>query len=75
MTGVPIEKQAEVSVLLDDKVRELVRRHLKEALEDPNFMVSLYDRHPLQSAVFGNPYDPVVVNTIKTVITNQMQKY
>ena len=76
MTGVPIEKQAEYSVLLDDKVRELVRRHLKEALEDPTFMGSVVS-HSLTQAVQRNlnPNDNNFQYAVKTVIANQMNKF
>jgi hypothetical protein len=76
MTGVPIEKQAEYSVLLDDKVRELVRRHIKDALEDPSFMGTMNNTFPLMDATFryagGNQS---FINIVKQAIITQMQKY
>jgi hypothetical protein len=41
MSEVTTEEQAAMAVILDDKVRELVRKHLREALEDPSFVSSL----------------------------------
>jgi hypothetical protein len=76
MTGVPIEKQADYSLLLDEKVKELVRRHLKEALEDPSFMGGV-NSYSLAQAVSRNinagEYN--FQQAVKQVIMNQMNKY
>jgi hypothetical protein len=76
MTGVPIEKQAEYSLLLDEKVKELVRRHIKEALEDPTFMGAVYGYHLskniMQTLSAG---DINFQAAVKQVIVNQMNKF
>jgi hypothetical protein len=42
MSEVTPEEQAAMAVILDDKVKELVRKHLKEAMEDYEFVNSFY---------------------------------
>jgi hypothetical protein len=74
MEEVDAATQAEMAIKLSDNVRDLVRMHIREALGDVEFMYSLPNRLPLQKVVFGNGYDSVVVNMIKTVITTQMNK-
>jgi hypothetical protein len=76
MAGVSIEKQAEYSVLLDDKVRELVRRHIKEALEDPSFMGGLNGYYISEATMRNlNPSNHLFQQAIKNVIVQQMNKY
>jgi hypothetical protein len=74
MDEVSPQTQAELELKLSDNVRELVRNHIRLALSDIEFMSSLTNRYPLQMTVIGNAYDPIVVNTVKTVITTQMNK-
>ena len=75
MTGVPIEKQAEYSVLLDDKVRDLVRKHVLEAFNDPNFMDHLtveFLHRKLENRSYGGGS---FAQAVRNVIANQMNKY
>lgn len=44
------EEQAEMAVILSDKVKDLVRTHLKEALEDFGFLYGL-DQYPVVNMI------------------------
>ena len=68
--------QAELELQLSDNVRELVRKHLKEALEDMNFMATV-NTYPMAEGVLRhlNPTNHNFQQAIKTAIVNQMNKY
>lgn len=68
------EGDASMAVVLHDKVRELVRKHLKEALEDYNFMGNVMS-HPLSEAVSRSAYGGVgFANAVRDVIRQQLMK-
>lgn len=74
MSDPTLEDQAALAVVLDDKVRELVRRHLYDALHDPSFMDSI-NPYPLTTAVtrfISTDYN--FQNAVKQVMINQMHK-
>lgn len=69
-----LEDQAALAVVLDDKVRELVRRHLAEALQDATFMTAL-NPFPLSTLVAnGLLHDYNFQSAVKQVMINQMHK-
>ena len=76
MEEVDGKTQAELAIQLSDNVRELVRKHLKEALEDMNFMVTV-NTYPMAEGVLRNlnPNNHLFQQAIKNVIVQQMNKY
>ena len=68
--------QAEMAIKLSDNVRELVRKHLKAALEDMNFMATV-NTYPMAEGVLRqlNPTNHNFQQAVKTAIVNQMNKY
>jgi hypothetical protein len=68
--------QAEMAVKLSDNVRDLVRMHVRAALEDSSFMGTLNNTYPLMDATFryagGNQS---FISIVKQAIITQMQKY
>jgi len=76
MEEVDGKTQAELAIQLSDNVRELVRKHLKAALEDSNFMggVNTFSlSQSVQRHINGGDYN--FQNAVKNVIAMQMQKY
>jgi hypothetical protein len=76
MEEVDGKTQAELAIQLSDNVRDLVRMHLKQALEDPSFMGSLNSFNLSEAA--QRHLSPGNINfqqAVKNVITNQMNKY
>jgi hypothetical protein len=68
--------QAELELQLSDNVRELVRKHLKEALEDPSFMGPLNGYYMSEVTMRNlNPSNHLFQQAVKSVITHQMNKY
>ena len=76
MSNVSLEEQVALAVALDDKISELVRKHLKAALEDPNFILSL-NTFPLGQAITRNLNggDYNFQQAVKTAIIHQINKY
>ena len=76
MEEVDGKTQAELAIQLSDNVRELVRMHVRAALEDPSFMGTLNNTYPLMDATFryagGNQS---FINIVKQAIITQMNKY
>jgi len=76
MEEVDGKTQAELAIQLSDNVRELVRMHVRAALEDPSFMGTLSNTYPLMDATFryagGNQS---FINIVKQAIITQMNKY
>lgn len=69
-----IEDQAAMAIVLSDKIRELVRTHLFEALTDPSFMDSI-NPYQLTTAVtrfISTDYN--FQNAVKQVMISQMHK-
>jgi hypothetical protein len=76
MEEVDGKTQAELAIKLSDNVRELVRQHLKAALEDPSFMGSLSAFNISEAAQRHlSPGNINFQNAVKSVIINQMNKY
>lgn len=76
MSDTSIEDQAALAIVFDENIRDLVRKHLKAALEDPDFMGGLNMYHLTQSASqYLNPNNTSFRNAVKTVILDQMNKY
>lgn len=70
------EDDAAMAFVLHGKIEELVRKHLKAALEDPNFMgtVNTFSlSQSVQRHMNGGDYN--FQNAVKNVIAMQMQKY
>jgi hypothetical protein len=76
MEEVDGKTQAELAIQLSDNVRELVRMHLKAALEDMNFMATV-NTYPMAEGVLRNlnPNNHLFQQAIKNVIVQQMNKY
>jgi hypothetical protein len=76
MEEVDGKTQAELAIQLSDNVRELVRKHLKAALEDMNFMATV-NTYPMAEGVLRhlNPTNHNFQQAVKTAIVNQMNKY
>lgn len=70
------EDDAAMAFVLNGKIRELVRKHLKEALEDPNFMATV-NTYPMAEGVLRhlNANDYNFQQAVKNVIAQQMNKY
>jgi len=68
--------QAEMAIKLSDNVRDLVRQHLKEALEDPEFIANV-NTYSMAEGVMRNVTASNLnfQMAVKNVILNQMQKY
>ncbi len=68
--------QAEMAIRLSDNVRDLVRKHLQDALEDFSFMTSL-NSFPLSQAIMRhiNENERGFQQAVKNVIVAQMNKY
>lgn len=74
MTEVPDQTQAEMAIKLSDNVRELVRQHLKEALEDPAFMGMLQSYCMAQSVMRHAGSLPDFIAGVKHTIASQMSR-
>lgn len=76
MSDTSIEDQAALAIVFDENIRDLVRKHLKAALEDPDFMAGV-NSYPLAQSVSRNlnANEYSFQNAVKTVISNQMNKY
>jgi hypothetical protein len=76
MSDTSIEDQAALAIVFEENIRDLVRKHLRDALEDANFMGTLNNTYPLMDATFryggGNQS---FINIVKQAIITQMQKY
>ena len=76
MSEPTVEDQAALAIVFDENIRELVRKHLKEALEDPTFMASMTDTYPLMDAAFRSAgANHAFIHGVKKAIVDQMHKY
>lgn len=76
MDEVDAATQAEMALKLSDNVRDLVRKHMKEALEDPEFTQSLHIHHlskVITHSLNANEYS--FQQAVRSVIVNQMNKF
>ena len=75
MEEVDGKTQAEMAIKLSDNVRDLVRQHLKEAMEDYGFVSGMSFHH------MGMIISPLLLNSaafhqaVKNAILTQMNKY
>jgi len=68
--------QAELELQLSDNVRELVRKHLKEALEDPSFLTTVNSFYISDAAMRHMSSGNInFQQAVKQVIMSQMTKY
>jgi hypothetical protein len=76
MSDTSIEDQAALAIVFEENIRDLVRKHLKAALEDMNFMVTV-NTYPMAEGVLRNlnPNNHLFQQAIKNVIVQQMNKY
>ena len=76
MSNEATEDDAAMAFVLHGKIEELVRKHLKAALEDMNFMVTV-NTYPMAEGVLRhlNPTNHNFQQAVKTAIVNQMNKY
>ena len=76
MSDVSTEDQAALAIVFEENIRELVRKHLKAALEDPNFILGL-NTFPLGQAITRNlnGSDYNFQQAVKTAMIHQMNKY
>jgi hypothetical protein len=74
--AVSVEDQAALAIVFEENIRDLVRKHLRDALEDASFMGTLNNTYPLMDATFryagGNQS---FINIVKQAIITQMNKY
>lgn len=77
MSETSVEDQAALAIVFEENIRELVRKHLKAALEDHMFMQGIGDSYPLTQTVMRSltAGDYNFQQAVKQVIINQMQKY
>ena len=76
MSEPTVEDQAALAIVFEENIRELVRKHLKEALEDPAFMGSMANTYPIMDAAFRNAGgNHAFIHIIKQAIITQMNKY
>lgn len=74
MSDVDGKTQAEMAVKLSDNVRELIREHIYEAFNDPEFMSYLpkdYLHEQLQARAYGGIG---FAQAVRDVIKHQMNK-
>jgi len=76
MSDVSVEDQAALAIVFEENIRDLVRKHLKDALEDYNFIGSL-NTFPLAQSTqrHFNAGDYNFQQAVKNVIAQQMNKY
>jgi hypothetical protein len=76
MSDVSVEDQAALAIVFEENIRDLVRKHLKAALEDMNFMATV-NTYPMAEGVLRhlNPTNLNFQQAVKTAIVNQMNKY
>ena len=76
MSNEATEDDAAMAFVLHGKIEELVRKHMKAALEDPNFMSGV-NSYPLAQSVSRNlnANEYAFQNAVKQVIMNQMNKF
>jgi hypothetical protein len=75
MSDTSPEDQAALAIVFEENIRELVRKHLKEALEDKVFVDSLF-AYPLTEAVSRGLNTSSAFNSaVRGIIIQQMQKY
>jgi hypothetical protein len=73
MEEVDEKTQAELAIKLSDSVRELVREHLKEALQDFRFLHSVYLGY-LADELFNNQGRRHLEGSLTQIIMNKMQR-
>lgn len=74
MSDASIEDQAALAIVFEENIRDLVRKHMSEALNDGDFM-SRMNTYTLQTVVMREAeLNPVFVNAVKAAIVNQMNK-
>lgn len=75
MSEPTVEDQAALAVVFEENIRELVRKHLKAALEDYEFMntVGMWAFAP--RLIPSLPHDNLFQAAVRSVIVTQMQKY
>ena len=76
MEEVDGKTQAEMAIMLSDNVRDLVRQHMRDALQDQNFLATI-NPYLLSEAVLQNLNSSnfAFQQAVKTIIANQMNKY
>ena len=76
MEEVDGKTQAEMAIKLSDNVRDLVRQHMRDALQDQNFLATI-NPYLLSEAVLQNLNSSnfAFQQAVKTIIANQMNKY
>jgi len=76
MSDVSVEDQAALAIVFEENIRDLVRKHLKDALEDPTFVGAINGYYLSQSTQrHFNAGDYNFQQAVKNVIAQQMNKY
>jgi len=74
MSDVDGKTQAEMAIKLSDNVRELIREHILEAFNDPEFM-SYLPKDYLHEALQARAYGGIgFAQAVRDVIKHQMNK-
>lgn len=75
MSDTSPEDQATLAIVFEENVRELVRKHIREAFDDPYFIATLPIEF-LHSKLEGRSYNGIgFAQSVRDVIKAQMQKY
>lgn len=79
MQEVTLEEQAKMAILLDDKIKGIIRNVVREALEDPTFVSSIM-AYELTTHLAPYMYHSASTfsafrEAVKSVIKDQMKKY
>jgi hypothetical protein len=75
MSDTSIEDQAALAIVFDENIRDLVRKHILEAFNDPDFMDYLaidYLHRKLEIRSYGSGS---FAQAVRGVIAQQMNKY
>ncbi len=75
MSDTSIEDQAALAIVFDENIRDLVRKHILEAFNDPDFMDYLaidYLHRKLEKYSYGGGS---FAQAVRGVIAQQMNKY
>ena len=76
MSNEATEDDAAMAFVLHGKIEELVRKHMRDALQDRNFLATI-NPYLLSEAVLQNLNSSnfAFQQAVKTIIVNQMNKY
>lgn len=74
MTEVTEEEQAMMALKLQENVRELIRKEIKEALQDSSFIHSIYLHHFAARVGTYLPTDPAFTKSLYAAIASRLSQ-